>query len=463
MTVANAQPIRKYSVKDGKMFISLGKDLSQQELKDFINQFDLQNLALERFLTSGFSDSLKKAGWKVEMENNAGIMISKVLESFDEINNPADRILFTNAEPSLPARFPSVSNAVKFGYNRFRNKYPFAIKDSVVTFFHKGNNEARRVMLAGSFNNWDPEALAMQRTDSGWIAQVKLTPGKYWYKFIADGNWITDPGNRNNENDGQGNTNSVFYYTNIVFKLNGYLNAKKVILTGSFNGWNESQPEMERTGSGWEFPLYLAQGTHTYRFIIDRDWIEDPVNPNKFPNEFGSFNSVISIGDPYIFKLSGYTMAEKVILTGSFNGWRKDELFMQKTATGWELPYVLGPGNYQYRFIVDGKEITDPSNPSYINDTGANSIKVLQPNYTFRLKGFETAKKVFLSGDFNDWSTGGFPMKRERGEWVLTVHLSPGKHIYKFIVDGKWIMDPANKLWEQNKDQTGNSVIWFEK
>jgi hypothetical protein len=54
-------------------------------------------------------------------------------------------------------------------------------------------------------------------------------------------------------------------------------------------------------------------------------------------------------------------------------------------------------------------------------------------------------------------------MKKENGGWIFTAHLSPGKHLYKFIVDGKWIIDPANKLWEQNEYGSGNSVLWIEK
>jgi 1,4-alpha-glucan branching enzyme len=95
--------------------------------------------------------------------------------------------------------------------------------------------------------------------------------------------------------------------------------------------------------------------------------------------------------------------------------------------------------------------------------SNGNSYFVIGANYTFRLKGFENAKSVFLAGDFNDWSPNTFKMERSGDEWLLKVHLTPGKHLYKFIIDGKWILDPANKLWEQNKENTGNSVIWIEK
>jgi 1,4-alpha-glucan branching enzyme len=303
----------------------------------------------------------------------------------------------------------------------------------------------------------------MKPTDSGWVAIVKLGPGKYWYKFIVDGNWMVDPSNQIRENDGRGNINSVFYRTNQVFTLPGFPNAKKVYLSGSFNSWRPRELLMTKTESGWELPIYLARGTHTYRFVVDGTWMDDPVNPQKLPNEFKDYNSVIRIGKAYTFRLDGFTNAKQVVLSGSFNNWREDELFMNKTALGWELPYTIGPGNYEYRFKVDDKWIPDPSNPLKAESGNRiNSYLVIEPNYTFRLKGFGKASKVFLTGDFNNWNPSSLPMQKNGDGWVFSVHLSAGKHQYKFIVDGEYIRDPANNLWEQNEQGTGNSIIWKE-
>ncbi|MGZ8549538.1 MAG: glycogen-binding domain-containing protein, partial [Chitinophagaceae bacterium] len=92
-----------------------------------------------------------------------------------------------------------------------------------------------------------------------------------------------------------------------------------------------------------------------------------------------------------------------------------------------------------------------------------NSYLVVSPNYTFRLKGFADAKKVFLSGDFNGWSPDGLAMIKDGDEWVFSLYVTPGKVRYKFVVDGNWILDPSNKLWEQNEYGTGNSIVWIEK
>jgi 1,4-alpha-glucan branching enzyme len=54
--------------------------------------------------------------------------------------------------------------------------------------------QAKRVNLAGTFNNWDIRKTPAKRINDGtWIAKLSLKPGRYEYKFIVDGNWINDP------------------------------------------------------------------------------------------------------------------------------------------------------------------------------------------------------------------------------------------------------------------------------
>ncbi|MBC7937562.1 MAG: hypothetical protein H7Y86_19615 [Rhizobacter sp.] len=456
---------KNYIIKDGKMLIELSKQLDETALDSFIAKFDLYDLDLKQFIKTASPDSLRKLGWNIEKNNRDLFVISKLLRGFDNFNNPADKIIFSEKKASFSELFPSINNTIKYGFNSFRKKSPFHVKDSMVTFFLRNNNKAQKVMLAGSFNDWNPSSLPMNQTDSGWVAQVKLGPGKYWYKFIVDGNWTVDKDNARVENDGMDNDNSVFYKPNFVFRLNGFGNAKKVYLSGSFNNWKPRELQMTRTVSGWQLPLYLAEGTHTYRFVADGRWMADPENKDQLPNEFNDFNSVIRIGIPYIFKLNGYTNAKQVMIAGSFNNWQEHELIMTKTAAGWQLPYTLGAGNYEYRYKVDGKWINGLANTAleFPKEKKRNAYLIIGANYTFRLKGFNTARTVFLAGDFNDWAPGTYAMKQEGDEWILRVHLSAGKHLYKFIVDGKWVIDPGNSLWEQNEFGTGNSVIWFTR
>ncbi len=454
-------PAQKCSIKDGKMHIEIGKKISELALDSFIAKYDLYDLDLKTFFKKNNTDSLVKLGWAFEQNDNDLLIITKNLLAFDKIKEPGEAISFTNIFTSIALQNEANSKNVTFGFNRFKNKNAFAIKDSTVTFYLKNNKDAKQVFLAGTFNKWMPNELQMLKTDSGWIANVKLAPGKYFYKFIVDNDWRIDTDNKFNENDGEGNTNSVFYFTNKIFTLNGFEKAKKVYVAGSFNNWQGSQLRMTKTTTGWEIPLYIAEGTHTYRFVADGKWFADPDNADKFPNEFDEYNSVIKIGKPTIFFLPGYSDAKKITLQGSFNDWKNYELLMQKTDSGWVIPYTLAKGNYEYRFEVDGKAIGDPKN---VNPLGSNknSILVVDANYTFRIKGFETATTIYLAGDFNGWSPDGFAMKKEGNEWVLPINIKPGKHLYKLVVDGKWITDPNNSLWEQNEFETGNSVLWIE-
>lgn len=56
--------------------------------------------------------------------------------------------------------------------------------------------------------------------------------------------------------------------------------------------------------------------------------------------------------------------AREVYVLGDFNDWRTDkDAAMAKDNGRWVKSLKLGAGEYRYRFIVDGKWITDPQNP----------------------------------------------------------------------------------------------------
>lgn len=54
--------------------------------------------------------------------------------------------------------------------------------------------QAKKVSLAGSFNNWNTQRLSAKKDSKGnWAAKVNLKPGRYEYKFFVDGSWWNDP------------------------------------------------------------------------------------------------------------------------------------------------------------------------------------------------------------------------------------------------------------------------------
>lgn len=83
----------------------------------------------------------------------------------------------------------------------------------------------------------------------------------------------------------------------------------------------------------------------------------------------------------------------------------------------------------------------------------------LKGNTTFRLKGYSEANLVILSGTFNNWNQSQYVFGREGDEWVCRIDLDPGEYTYKFIVDGNWILDPANSVTQEDEAGNLNSVI----
>ncbi len=65
---------------------------------------------------------------------------------------------------------------------------------SQITFVFSPPNHCRNVAVVGSFNEWQPDQGKMTRQRDGtYRKRLQLTPGEYRYKFLVDGEWVTDP------------------------------------------------------------------------------------------------------------------------------------------------------------------------------------------------------------------------------------------------------------------------------
>lgn len=50
------------------------------------------------------------------------------------------------------------------------------------------------VAIAGTFNDWRPDATQMAPVGDGrWLKELALEPGTYQYRLVVDGSWIPDP------------------------------------------------------------------------------------------------------------------------------------------------------------------------------------------------------------------------------------------------------------------------------
>jgi serine/threonine protein kinase len=168
-------------------------------------------------------------------------------------------------------------------------------------------------------------------------------------------------------------------------------NASEVFVAGQFNNWSTTATPMHKQPNGeWIASLQLAPGRYEYKYIVDDTWRDDPDNPDRVPNDQGSFNSVVTIAAP-----------------------ASQQPPSKPSATQPPSPSTESPGVLNAVFSVKA------------------------PN----------ASSVFLRGDFNSWSATATPMKKDAsGVWKVTVPLKTGRHAYKFLVDGKMILDPDNPL-----------------
>lgn len=88
---------------------------------------------------------------------------------------------------------------------------PVASTETVYVRFVLYAPTANQVTVAGTFNQWDPQASPLSRVDGNgvWTVTLPLTAGQHQYAFVIDGKqWIPDPA-APAVDDGFGRRNSV--------------------------------------------------------------------------------------------------------------------------------------------------------------------------------------------------------------------------------------------------------------
>jgi len=86
---------------------------------------------------------------------------------------------------------------------------PMRVPDGVL--FSIDSPDAGEVRVTGEFTNWSREGVALQRdaSDGLWKTVVDIRPGEYEYRFIVDGVWVRDPGNKDYVRNEFGQENSL--------------------------------------------------------------------------------------------------------------------------------------------------------------------------------------------------------------------------------------------------------------
>ena len=300
-TTAFAQnsKVKGYRIEGDEVVFSFDKrDYKKVTKNNFGAEKNFEDIDINSVVVAGEFNNWSLKKWRMVKLNENNYELRKKIEDFTDEFSWEFKFVINNyywAEPSRDA--VNISKATKNGKNL--NVYNLNFTTAYVdengnaTFNLKGFKDADKVILSGTFNRWTEDYFKMIPTNDGWKLTLQLKPGEYEYKFIVDGDWMEDPTNNlKNRNEFDGYNSVIKIYKWVTFHLNTNLNAKKVILTGSFNNWDENNYKMNRTKNGWKYTLKLYGGKYHYKFIVDDNWITDPDNTVKEFDYDGNINSV---------------------------------------------------------------------------------------------------------------------------------------------------------------------------
>ena len=215
---------------------------------------------------------------------------------------------------------------------------PAEVDGGIIFRYHAPST--RQVTLAGSFNSWggtlggryDPSIDRMSDTDGDgtWIIVLPLPPGRYQYKYVIDGGlrWEQDP--------------------------------------------NNPDKAME---SGFENSLIVVPPTVSYEYEV----VTGTVIGEGFTRDTATSTTVVA-GEGVSFEVD-FPEAGSVSLAGTFNDWDPTVQPLVQGDDGlWRTSIELEPGEYLYKFVVDGTWVEDPGNPESVDDGygGVNSILIVE-------------------------------------------------------------------------------------
>ena len=120
----------------------------------------------------------------------------------------------------------------------------------------------------------DKQTLADNETIDRWIQVDGLTDGKYNCTVSSEPTaLLVSP----EVGDGT-----------VTFRYKG--DATSVAVAGTFNGWSSSANAMTKNSSGvWETTIQLDPGSYQYKFVIDGNWKNDPLNYATIGSDGNSF------------------------------------------------------------------------------------------------------------------------------------------------------------------------------
>ncbi|MDX1799144.1 MAG: isoamylase early set domain-containing protein, partial [Candidatus Lokiarchaeia archaeon] len=190
------------------------------KLKNFTKSFVFAIILTISFLTNISAQKIKDLIEPVNLI--AGRMDSTLISDMFYANDYAGITLDHN--PAIKAKFnfdksklifnppPDTEGLFLVGFSFYKNHYVIpvrVIQQQMVKFKFKPEKKYAKVFLFGSFNSWNRSDLQMKESNGEYEITIPLEPGRYQYKFFADGAELVDPENSDKIPNGMGDYNSV--------------------------------------------------------------------------------------------------------------------------------------------------------------------------------------------------------------------------------------------------------------
>lgn len=124
-----------------------------------------------------------------------------------ELMSMSEELRASAGSLSLTAR-PVVAH--KTTHEKVEAIYGVQRSEEAVTFRTRFE-DARNVRIAGDFNGWSTVSTPLRPASQpgDWSVTLPIRPGRYRYRFIVDGRWVTDPHNDRVEYNEFGELNNV--------------------------------------------------------------------------------------------------------------------------------------------------------------------------------------------------------------------------------------------------------------
>ncbi len=154
-------------------------------------------------LNSGIADSVLISDM-FYADNYAGLRLLKNPSVDVKFNYDKSKLIF------IPREDFEGMTLIDFKFDNDTYEIPVRVnKLQEINFVFKPDKKYSKVFLFGSFNSWNRSDLEMKEDNGTYKISVSLDPGRYQYKFYADGAELIDPLNPDKIPNGMGDYNSV--------------------------------------------------------------------------------------------------------------------------------------------------------------------------------------------------------------------------------------------------------------